>query len=136
MHEEVTPVSVGILFHHQKFLVCIRPESTSFAGFYEFPGGKIEPNESAYDALCREFKEEVGITIKKARHFMDRHQTRPMRPLHLIFWIIEEFEGEAKPQEGQELHWLDAKGLESVIFLPANQPVIEALIREFIHKPH
>lgn len=136
MSEEVTKVSVGILYHNQQFLVCIRPEWTSFSGFYEFPGGKLEPGEDAYAALCREFKEEVGITISKARHFMDRHQTLPMRPLHLAFWLIEEFEGEAQPQEGQELYWLDADRLQAVNFLPANQEVIEALIREFIHKPH
>jgi 8-oxo-dGTP diphosphatase len=136
VNEEVTQVSVGILFHNQQFLVCIRPEWTSFSGFYEFPGGKLEVGESAYDALCREFKEEVGITIKKARHFMDRHQTLPMRPLHLAFWLIEEFDGIAHPQEGQELHWLSADRLEAVTFLPANQLVIESIIREFIHKPH
>jgi len=134
--EEVTQVSVGILYHNNQFLVCVRPEWTSFSGFYEFPGGKLEAGEGHYDALCREFKEEVGITIHKARHFMDRHQTLPMRPLHLSFWLIEDFTGEAKPQEGQELHWLEASRLTSVTFLPANQLVIEALIREFIHKPH
>lgn len=136
MQNGVTQVAVGILYHNNQFLVCIRPNWTSFAGFYEFPGGKLEPGEDAYQALCREFKEEVGIHIKSARHFMDRSQTLPMRPLHLTFWLIEDFSGVAVPQEGQELYWLEAERLTSVNFLPANQMVIEALIREFIHKPH
>ncbi len=136
MKEDLTEVSIGILKYHELFLVSVRPANTSFSGFYEFPGGKIEPGESAYDALCREFKEEVGITIKKARYFMDQYQALPMRPLHLIFWIIEDFEGQAVPQEGQMLHWLDPAQLENVNFLPANQLVIQALLRELVYKPH
>lgn len=136
MSELVTKVSVGILYHQQKFLVTVRPETTSFAGFYEFPGGKLEANETAYDALCREFKEEVGITVHTAKRFMHRTQTLPMRPLELTFWLIEDFSGVAKPMEGQQLHWLSADRLTAVTFLPANQPVIEALIKEFLQKPH
>ncbi len=136
MNEDFTQVSIGILIHHQSFLVSVRPEGTSFSGFYEFPGGKVEAGESAYDALCREFKEEVGITIKKARHFMDRYQTLPMRPLRLMFWIIEDFEGVAKPQEGQVLHWLSPEELQIVNFLPANQLVISTIIRQMVQAQH
>lgn len=132
----ITQVAIGIVFHEDKFLVTIRPESTSFAGFYEFPGGKVEPGETAYQALCREMHEEVGLTIQNATLFMERTQTLPMRPLDLSFWMVDNFSGEATGKEGQLLHWLSAEALASVNFLPANKPVIEALIQNIMMPPH
>ena len=136
LQEGVTSVSVGILYHQDQFLVAIRPDWTSFAGFYEFPGGKQEPGEDAYVALCREFEEEVGIVITRARHFMDREQTLPLRPLKLSFWLIEEFTGSAEACEGQQLYWLPLESLSTINFLPANEPVIAALIQEFTKNLH
>ena len=134
--DAITRVAIGIVFHNNKFLVTIRPEGTSFAGFYEFPGGKLELGETPYQALCREMNEEVGLTIQKATLLMERDQTLPMRPLQLSFWTIDEFEGEAEGKEGQQLHWLSAAALCSVNFLPANKPVIEALLKKLDNPVH
>ena len=74
---ERTPVevAVGVLIerddagHEGRFLLTSRPEGKVYAGYWEFPGGKLEAGESVEDALRRELQEELGITIETARHY-------------------------------------------------------------------
>lgn len=101
-----------------KLFLAQRPQGKAMAGLWEFPGGKVDPGELPEDALIRELKEELGITIKKrtdlkpitfASHTYANNQFHLLMPLYLCSsWEG----GDPVPQEGQNTVWVDAEDLE------------------------
>ncbi len=87
------------------FLLAQRPEGKAYAGYWEFPGGKIEPGETPYHALVRELREELGITVTTAYHWLTRVFTYPHATVRLNFFRVTAWGGELHPHEGQQLAW-------------------------------
>ena len=122
----------GILRRGETFLAVQRPEGKVMAGYWEFPGGKIEPGESPDKALARELAEELGITDvtatfwKTITHRYDHgHIT-----LH-VFWV-NQFAGEPASLENQALCWVTADTAQDLNFLPADQPLVHTLGKSFL----
>lgn len=120
------------------FLLAQRPPDKIWAGFWEFPGGKVEQGESAHDALVRELREELGIEVMTAYPWITRVFTYPHATVRLSFFRVTEWRGELYPHEGQQFSWQQplslafspsgARGCASVSpVLPANAPVLHAL---------
>ena len=102
----VTPVAVGILQRpDRQVLFAQRPEGKPYAGYWEFPGGKIEPGESSLAALVRELQEELGIRVKGASEWLTQRHVYPHAYVELRFFLITEWDGEVKPLEGQRVAW-------------------------------
>ena len=102
----VTPVAVGILQRpDRQVLFAQRPEGKAYAGYWEFPGGKIEHGESSLAALVRELEEELGIRVTGAREWLTQRHVYPHAHVELRFFLITEWDGEVLPLEGQRVAW-------------------------------
>jgi len=101
-----TEVAVGVLIRPDgSFLIAQRPAGKPMAGYWEFPGGKLEPGESVFDALKREFVEELGIVIHEAWPWMQRVFVYPHATVRLHFWRVYGWVGEPQSLEGQQTCW-------------------------------
>jgi len=114
------------------FLLAQRPPGKIWAGYWEFPGGKIEPGETPYHALVRELREELGIEAETAYPWITRVFTYPHATVRLHFFRVTEWSGELHPHEGQEFAWqfpLSCGGEQVPVspMLPANAPILRSL---------
>ena len=109
------------------FLLAQRPSDKIWAGYWEFPGGKVEEGESARDALVRELREELGIAVVTAYPWITRIFTYPHATVRLRFFRVTEWRGEMHPHEGQQFSWQRTGELTVSPVLPANAPVLRAL---------
>jgi 8-oxo-dGTP diphosphatase len=109
------------------FLMARRPAGKAYAGWWEFPGGKVEAGESARHALDRELHEELGIEVVTAFPWLNRAYVYPHAHVMLHFFRVTEWRGEPQPREGQELAWTNARAPDVEPILPANGPILEAL---------
>lgn len=109
------------------FLLAQRPADKIWAGYWEFPGGKVEAGESAYDALVRELREELGIDVVTAYPWLTRVFTYPHATVRLSFFRVTEWCGEMHPHEGQQFSWQHATEVAVHPVLPANAPILRAL---------
>ncbi|MEQ1667312.1 MAG: Nudix family hydrolase [Sulfuriferula sp.] len=110
-----------------QFLLARRPADKPYAGYWEFPGGKIEAGESAYQALLRELDEELGIHITRATPWITRTYDYTTTRVVLNFYRVTGWSGEPQPLERQTLAWQDACNINVAPLLPANLPIIKAL---------
>ncbi len=115
----------------REFLLAQRPEGKVYAGYWEFPGGKVEPGETVREALVRELQEELGITVTACSPWLTRQFTYPHATVRLNFWRVTTWDGEigiTAPLEHSAVDWLacgDAPHVEPI--LPANAPILKAL---------
>lgn len=109
------------------FLLARRPEGKVYAGWWEFPGGKVEAGEPASAAIARELHEELGIDVKQSWPWLTRVFTYEHATVRLNFFRVTDWTGEPHPREGQQLAWqrLDTDMVQPM--LPANAPVLASL---------
>jgi 8-oxo-dGTP diphosphatase len=110
-----------------KVLLAQRLPATPYAGFWEFPGGKLEPGESARDALRRELDEELGIVVTRAAPWLIQRYDYPHAHVELEFFRVFEWHGEPHGRDGQAIAWQQPAAIEVTPLLPANAPVLRAL---------
>ena len=103
-----------------RVLLAQRPEDKSMARLWEFPGGKIEKNETSVDALYREIYEEIGVKITKFNKWLTRSHTSGDDNFTLHFFKVYEWEGEITSKENQKLVWTYLKKPNVSPILPAN----------------
>lgn len=117
----------GILWRGSRFLAVRRPPGKVMAGYWEFPGGKIEDGESADDALSRELREELGVTDIRASFWRTERHDYAHGRITLEIFHVRGFSGEPSPLEGQGLRWVTSGEALSMGFLPADLPVVRDL---------
>lgn len=121
-------ISVGIIRNpQQQIFITQRAADAHMANKWEFPGGKIESDETPEQALVRELQEEVGITPLDATLFDKLEYQFPDRHITLWFWLVESWEGEPWGKEGQPGSWVEREALDADKFPPANEPIITKL---------
>jgi len=109
------------------YLLAQRPPDKIWAGYWEFPGGKVEPGEAPHHALVRELHEELGIEVEAAYPWITRVFDYPHATVRLHFFRVTAWRGEPHPNEGQQFAW-QVPGASGVApMLPANAPVLRAL---------
>jgi 8-oxo-dGTP diphosphatase len=127
---EPVDVAVGVLFDPDgRFLLTSRPPGKVYAGYWEFPGGKLETGESVEDALRRELHEELGITIGAVRPWKIELVDYPHARVRLHFCKVFDWSGAFEMREGQQMSWQRLPvAVEPV--LPGTLPVLRWLAEE------
>ena len=123
-------VAVALVDADDRVLIAKRPEGKQLAGLWEFPGGKLEAGERPEDALIRELREELGITVKPPCLAPLTFASHAYDDFHLLMplFVCRRWEGFVRPLEGQELKWVRAKALRDHPMPPADAPLIPALV--------
>ena len=126
----VVQVAVGVLVRGDgAFLLTSRPAGKPYAGYWEFPGGKLEAGEDVRAALQRELHEELGVQVLSAHAWHDEMVDYPHALVHLHFWIVSAWEGELRMLEGQTFSWQQLPvDLEPI--LPGTIPVLAWFAQE------
>ncbi len=120
----VVQVAVGVLVRGDgAFLLTSRPAGKPYAGYWEFPGGKLEAGEDVRAALQRELHEELGVQVRSAHAWYDEMVDYPHALVHLHFWIVSAWEGELRMLEGQTFSWQQLP-VELEPILPGTIPVL------------
>jgi 8-oxo-dGTP diphosphatase len=123
-------VAVGILINeHQQFLVTSRPPGKVYEGYWEFPGGKLEANETVAQALSRELEEELGLKIGDVQLWRQQLVDYPHALVRLNFCKVHSWQGTLEMREGQQFAW-QSLPLEVVPVLPGTVPVLTWLAEE------
>ncbi len=127
MTKKVVEVGVGVIKRDAEIFITKRDESQHQGGLWEFPGGKIENGESVTEALARELKEEIGITVHGSQSLLDIEHDYGDKCVKLFIHIVEDFSGEATGLEGQASQWVAIDELHNWAFPAANVAIIKAL---------
>jgi len=120
-------VVAGIIWRNEQYLAVERPEGANMAGWWEFPGGKIEDGESRDDALVREFQEELDITPVDFEYWRELIHEYDEFSVRLHFYHIRSYSGELAPLENQQMSWVDPSEVPTLKYLPADIVIVEAL---------
>jgi len=108
-------------------LLARRPRGKAYAGYWEFPGGKVEPDEAIIDALKREILEELGVDIVRACPWITRTFTYPHAQVRLHFHRVLAWRGDPRALEHDMLAWRPPGSVDLDPLLPANGPVLRGL---------
>jgi 8-oxo-dGTP diphosphatase len=121
-------VAVALILRGREVLICQRRPDQPMALKWEFPGGKMEPGESAEQALARELEEELGIDAKiGARVAHMRHTYRSGGAVDLQFFAVHEFGGEITNRIFNDLRWCELTALPTYDFLAADRNLVRDL---------
>ncbi|MEF1288380.1 8-oxo-dGTP diphosphatase MutT [Vibrio sp. M260118] len=126
-------IVAGIIFNQDKSQVFItkRPDDKHKGGFWEFPGGKVEPGETIEQAMVRELEEEIGITTTEQALFEHLEFDYPDKSLKFDFITVTQFDGQPYGKEGQQGEWVNVEELANYAFPEANVPILERVVKEF-----
>jgi 8-oxo-dGTP diphosphatase len=120
-----TEVAVGLVFDGQgRVLMGQRPAGKAYAGWWEFPGGKIEARETVDAALARELEEELGLKIAASFPWVLREHSYEHARVRLHFRRVFQFSGQPEGREGQAFAWCNAQAIEVEPLLPAALPLL------------
>ncbi|MBD3897421.1 Nudix family hydrolase [Halomonas sp. ML-15] len=109
-------------------LIARRPSNVDQGGLWEFPGGKLAPYETGFEALRRELHEELGVEILRAQPLIRVHHEYPDKHILLDVWQVHEFAGEPFGREGQAVRWVPMEELANYPFPAANLPILRAVM--------
>lgn len=120
-------VAAAVIYVDGLFLLSKRLDHQHQGGKWEFPGGKIESEETTEQALVRELKEELNIDVLKQSPFMSLSFEYPEKHVNLHFQLVTEYSGEAQGIEGQKVQWFNKEALMQLTFPDANVPVVKRI---------
>ena len=123
-------VAAGIIIKAQSVLISKRLDHLHQGGLWEFPGGKVEPDEPVQDALARELKEELDIEVEQSEPFKVIRFDYPDKKVELDFWLVTKFAGTERGCEGQQIAWVDFDELMAYEFPEANRQVLEEFLKQ------
>jgi 8-oxo-dGTP diphosphatase len=130
----VIEVAAGLIRHKGRYLIARRKQGVHLAGFWEFPGGKRETDESLEECLQRELFEELGVRIDLPIPYRIVRHNYPEKTVELHFFRCAIEEGMPAPVDCAEIRWVLPEELTQFEFPQADQVIIEALQRDTIQE--
>ena len=124
----VIPVSSAIIIKNGKILIGLRSKKDQGGGLWEFPGGKIELEESDINAIIRELKEELGINAIVEQKVMQYVHKYKNTLYDISFFEINSFNGEVKMNVHDEIKWVDIYSLKDFVFISGDLLFIDKLL--------
>ena len=126
----VIPVSSGLIIQNNKVLIGLRSENDNGGGLWEFPGGKIEIDESSEEAVIRELNEELDIIVRKPKKIMQYLHRFKNLIYDISFFEVISFKGSIKKIVHDELEWVDLDSIKNYNFISGDLLIIDRLINE------
>ena len=124
-------VCAAIIIDQGKVMITLRPEGKRHAGFWEFPGGKVDPGESPDQALVRELKEELDINVKIDELFETVSYCYDWGEVLILAYLCDWQSGQIKHLEVADHRWITPEQFTNYNILPADQPILVKL-KEFL----
>lgn len=128
---KITEVVAALIWDTGKFMICQRPATKSCALLWEFVGGKLEPGETKEQALIRECREELGVTLSVGTPFIDVVHEYPNITVHLTLFNSIITDGVPKLLEHNNLKWITPAEIPNYDFCPADKEILEKIITFF-----
>ena len=125
-------VVAALIWDQGKFMICQRPAHKARALLWEFVGGKVEPGETKEQALIRECREELGVTVSVGDVFMEVVHEYPDITVHLTLYHAAIAEGEPQKLEHNDIRWIYPGQIPAYDFCPADEEILKK-IREVYH---
>lgn len=125
----MTEVVAALIWDENRFMICQRPAHKARGSLWEFVGGKVEPGESKEEALIRECREELGVTVEVGDVFMEVTHQYPDITVHLTLFSASIREGVPQKLEHQDIRWITAEEIGKFSFCPADTEILEKLKR-------
>ncbi len=125
----MTEVAAALIWDGDKFMICQRPADKARGLLWEFAGGKVEPGETKEQALVRECREELAITLKVGEVFMDVTHQYPDLTVHLTLFHASIQEGVPQKLEHPDIRWITADEIDGYAFCPADEEILDKLKR-------
>ena len=123
----MTEVVAALIWDGERFMACQRPANKARALLWEFVGGKVEAGETREEALIRECKEELDVTISVGDVFMEVTHEYPDLTVHLTLFNAKIAEGVPKKLEHNDIQWLTVEEIDKFSFCPADEEILERL---------
>lgn len=130
----MTEVVAALIWQGERFLACQRPPHKARGLLWEFVGGKVEPGETREQALIRECREELDVTVRVGGIFMELVHEYPDLTVHLTLFHAGIAEGTPRLLEHQALRWLTVKEMDQYPFCPADQAILARLREQYGRK--
>lgn len=125
----MTEVVAALIQEGDKFLICQRPAHKARGLLWEFVGGKVEPGETKQEALIRECREELAVSVSVGNVFMEAVHTYPDLKVHLTLFYAAIQEGKPQMLEHHDLQWVTAEQMQQYEFCPADKEILKALTK-------
>ena len=124
-------VTAAVIEKDGKILIAKRRKGRTLGGKWEFPGGKIEPGETAEACLKRELKEEFDIEAEIGKFIIASRFRYCLVPIELLAYRVKHLSGEFKINEHEEIRWVSPSELKLYDFMPADKPIVEILQKNY-----
>ncbi len=127
MEKKVTEVVAALIWDGDRFLICQRPAHKSRGLLWEFVGGKVEPEETKEQALIRECREELAVTLSVGEIFMEVDHEYPDLNVHLMLFNAAISEGTPRMLEHNDIRWITVGEIPQYEFCPADKAILKKL---------
>ena len=125
----ITEVVAALIWEGSRFMICQRPEHKARGLLWEFVGGKVEPGETKEEALIRECREELAVTVAVGKVFLDVVHQYPDLTVHLTLFHASIREGVPQKLEHRDIRWITVDEIGQYDFCPADEAILEQLRR-------
>lgn len=125
----MTEVVAALIWQGEKFMICQRPAHKARGLLWEFVGGKVEPGETRQEALIRECREELAVTVAVGEVFLEVTHTYPDLTVHLTLFHASIARGVPQKLEHNDIRWITVEEIPQYDFCPADKEILERLGR-------
>lgn len=130
MDTVITEVVAALIWDGDRFMACQRPANKARGLLWEFVGGKVEPGETKEEALIRECREELDVSLSVGDVFMDVTHEYPDLTVHLTLFNAKIASGVPKKLEHNDIRWITVDEIHTLDFCPADEVILKKLQEE------